>query len=170
MKKSNYIFIGFLFSLMGFSQFSRSQNLLVHSDWKSKVQIALTIVEKMEPSIYEDIIKKTTIQAGQLSKINAVAFANQEIHDGQKILWIMLDADILNRWPATRIASTIYHEALHHQYWDTYRSGIQSEQSLNKEHELIFNQVLSFLKKLNSVEDQTYQLSLMKELKIKVYQ
>ncbi|MHA8103788.1 hypothetical protein [Aquirufa nivalisilvae] len=86
MKRSNYIFIGYLFSLLFFPQLSRCQNLLVHPDWNLKVQIALAIVEKTEPFIYENIIKKTTIQAGQLSKINAVAFANQEIHNGQKIL------------------------------------------------------------------------------------
>ncbi|MHA8103787.1 hypothetical protein [Aquirufa nivalisilvae] len=75
----------------------------------------------------------------------------------------------MNRWSVTRIASTIYHEALHHKYWDIYSSGIQSEQLLKKEHELIYNQEISFFKKLNSVEDLAYQISLMKDLKIKVY-
>lgn len=149
--------------------FSMSQNIIARSDWRFRVDKALETIKQLEPGLYSAILSQSTIQAGQLSNINAEAFASQEDINGKKIQWILLDSSILNHWSRNRLAGTIFHEALHHKFWEKYRSLFQDEQSLKKEHEYIYNQELQFLKRLNALEEQIYLVQLMKEQGIKVY-
>lgn len=162
------IILGFIF-LFFFPRISVAQHILVDTKWRDKVERALKIVERLEPDLFFQTLTKSTIQAGELAYIKAVAVANQEEVNDKKIQWILLDTRILNKWSEKLIAATIYHEALHHQYWDYYRGQSSNDQYLNEEHEVIFNQQLQFIKKLNSPSDQVYLVNLMKNLGIKIH-
>jgi hypothetical protein len=150
---------------------SRSQQNLVNSQWKWKVDLALDLIKYNEPALFENTVKNSYIQIASIGK-NWDAFSRTEYLNNQKIQWIIIDLETIKTFNYKNIASLIVHEALHlkiqsenNSYTYTYRS----ENQKLKEHAYIFNYQLDFLKRINaSHNDIQYYKDIMRDLDIRI--
>lgn len=133
-------------------------NLLSVGIWSEKVQDALGMVKQYEPHIFSTIVTKSTIQAGDLEQAGLAAFCSIEEAPTEKLNWIIIGMNELNKSSCREIASIIVHESLHLQFrmLNTQMGNWGTLTKLEKfnEHKQIYNYELAFLKKSNGTKDE----------------
>jgi len=144
-----------------------SQDIILHQQWNvENVKAAIKIIKEKEPELYENIITRSTIQAGEHP--NADAFCTINNINGKQILWIMLSNMALTSFSKEILAATIYHEALHLEYWVVDVVGrdwtFMTTAQKQNEHERIYRKELAFLEKTHpNPKDITYLKGVIKE-------
>jgi len=164
--------LSLFFSFLSLTLFCQI-NLLSVDSWREKVQAALVIVEINEPSIFREIVTKSTIQSGDIKDAGYAAFCDVQETPTGKILWIMIGLDELNKSSQLEIASIIVHESLHIQYSLHDQSGRNwgnfTYREKQNEHTRIFNYELSFLRKVKESNEEIAGLKrLMRKEKIPI--
>ena len=134
-------------------QTAQAQEILLHAKWNpDRVRKSLAIIKEVEPALFNEVILKSTIQAGEYP--GAEAFCTIDEMASGNILWIMLGENMLCNWSDNMITATIYHEALHLQYWMADVKGrnwtLMSEDQRFQEHARIYKLELEFLKRINA--------------------
>lgn len=134
-------------------QFVQAQKILLDAKWNpDRVRKSLAIIKEIEPALFNEVILKSTIQAGEYP--GAEAFCTIDERDSGNILWIMLGENILSNWSDNMITASIYHEALHLQYWladiKGRAWGLLTEDEKFQEHARIYKLELAFLKRIKA--------------------
>lgn len=167
MKIYLFLFLLFLISV------ANGQHILVHDQWRAKIDAGITLIKQHEPELFEGVISRAYIQIATCAKQGMTAFATREYHQGKTIDWIIIDHEAADGLSSTNIASLIVHEALHLKFWEHGGSGkiwsTMTNEERDREHTYIYNYQLDFLKKTKADQKEIdYYKLLMSQLGISV--